>query len=123
VNAGTITLPINPNPAVTDFFTSDAINVTFPAGVSTLRVVSNRSQGFVMQSILLGGCDDVDFNRNGVFPEDQDVIDFFNVLAGAPCPYNTGPWENCDIDFNNNAVFPEDADVIDFFATLAGGGC
>ncbi len=123
VNAGTITLPINPNPAVMDFFTSDAINVTFPAGVSTLRVVSNRSQGFVMQSILLGGCDDVDFNRNGVFPEDQDVIDFFNVLAGAPCPYNTGPWENCDIDFNNNAVFPEDADVIDFFATLAGGGC
>ncbi|HLP85731.1 MAG TPA: hypothetical protein VK157_15380 [Phycisphaerales bacterium] len=30
-------------------------------------------------------CDDIDFNNNGVFPEDQDVIDFFNVLAGGGC--------------------------------------
>ncbi|HLP82791.1 MAG TPA: lamin tail domain-containing protein, partial [Phycisphaerales bacterium] len=62
-------------------------------------------------------CDDIDFNNNDVFPEDQDVIDFFNVLAGADCP-------NCnDIDFNNNNVFPEDQDVIDFFNVLAGGNC
>jgi hypothetical protein len=65
------------------------------------------------------GCDSIDFNRNDVFPEDQDVIDFFNVLSGAPCPYS-GP---CDIDFNNNAVFPEDQDVIDFFTVLSGGPC
>ncbi|HLP84816.1 MAG TPA: lectin-like protein [Phycisphaerales bacterium] len=32
------------------------------------------------------GCDDIDFNNNGVFPEDQDVIDFFTVLAGGDCP-------------------------------------
>ncbi len=32
------------------------------------------------------GCDDIDFNNNGVFPEEQDVIDFFNVLAGGTCP-------------------------------------
>jgi hypothetical protein len=31
-------------------------------------------------------CDSIDFNNNFVFPEDQDVIDFFNVLAGAACP-------------------------------------
>jgi hypothetical protein len=63
------------------------------------------------------GCDDIDFNNNEVFPEDQDVIDFFNVLAGAECtPCN-------DIDFNNNSVFPEDQDVIDFFNVLAGGQC
>ncbi|HLP85592.1 MAG TPA: hypothetical protein VK157_14680 [Phycisphaerales bacterium] len=30
-------------------------------------------------------CDDIDFNNNGVFPEDQDVIDFFTVLAGGTC--------------------------------------
>ncbi|MFN5944208.1 MAG: hypothetical protein ACK5ZG_07120 [Phycisphaerae bacterium] len=30
-------------------------------------------------------CNDIDFNNNGVFPEDQDVIDFFNVLAGGTC--------------------------------------
>jgi hypothetical protein len=62
-------------------------------------------------------CDSIDFNRNGVFPEDQDVIDFFNVLAGAACGTCS------DIDFNNNSVFPEDQDVIDFFNVLAGGTC
>jgi hypothetical protein len=66
-----------------------------------------------------GYCDPIDFNRNGVYPEDEDVIDFFDVLAGAPCPYAG----ICDIDFNNNTVFPEDADVIAFFDVLAGGGC
>jgi hypothetical protein len=30
-------------------------------------------------------CGDIDFNNNGVFPEDQDVITFFEVLAGGPC--------------------------------------
>lgn len=64
-------------------------------------------------------CDSIDFNGNGVFPEDQDVIDFFNVLAGGECSTNT-----CnDIDFNNNQVFPEDQDVIDFFNRLAGAEC
>jgi hypothetical protein len=62
-------------------------------------------------------CDSIDFNNNQVFPEDQDVIDFFTVLAGATCA-------TCnDIDFNNNQVFPEDQDVIDFFNVLAGGSC
>ena len=62
-------------------------------------------------------CDDIDFNNNAVFPEDQDVIDFLNVLSGQTC-------EACnDIDFNNNAVFPEDQDVIDFFTVLSGGEC
>jgi hypothetical protein len=123
VENATVQLPINPNPNAVEFFAAQPVNVTFPAGVSTLRVVSNRTQGFVLQTIILGGCDDIDFNRNGIFPEDQDVIDYFNTLAGAPCPYNPGPWDGCDIDFNNNGVFPEDQDVIDFFTTLAGGTC
>jgi hypothetical protein len=74
-----------------------------------------------IQGTLIGGgpvgCDDIDFNNNEVFPEDQDVIDFFNVLAGGDCP------ECNDIDFNNNGVFPEDQDVVDFFNVLAGGQC
>jgi hypothetical protein len=40
--------------------------------------------------VLAGGncplCNDIDFNNNGVFPEDQDVVDFLNVLAGGQCP-------------------------------------
>ncbi|MFN5944416.1 MAG: S8 family peptidase [Phycisphaerae bacterium] len=67
---------------------------------------------------IRGVCDSIDFNQNGVFPEDQDVIDFFNVLAGAPCPA-----QDCNIDFNNNGVFPEDEDIIAYFRVLSGGTC
>jgi hypothetical protein len=62
-------------------------------------------------------CDDIDFNNDEVFPDDQDVVDFFNVLAGADCPACN------DIDFNNDGVFPDDQDVVDFFNVLAGGNC
>ena len=79
--------------------------------------------------VLAGGtcpiatCSDIDFNNNGVFPEDQDIVDFFNVLAGAPCPTADVSLPACDIDFNNNGVFPEDEDVLDFFNVLSGGSC
>jgi hypothetical protein len=62
-------------------------------------------------------CDSIDFNGNGVFPEDQDVTDFFRVLAGEPCG------ACADIDFNNDGVFPDDRDVTAFLTVLAGGGC
>ncbi len=64
-------------------------------------------------------CDSIDFNNNGVFPEEDDVTDFFNVLSGGSC--STGDCN--DIDFNNNLVFPEEQDVILFFHVLAGGEC
>lgn len=63
------------------------------------------------------GCDTIDFNRNDIFPEDQDLLDFLDVLAGGEC-------STCsDIDFNNNGIFPEDQDVLDFLNVLAGGTC
>ncbi len=65
------------------------------------------------------GCDSIDFNGNGVFPEDQDIIDYFVVLAGGQCSTDTCS----DIDFNNNGVFPEDQDIVDYFSVLAGGPC
>jgi hypothetical protein len=71
---------------------------------------------FRFESNDTGTCD-LDFNNNCVFPEDQDVVDFFNVLAGADCG-------SCDsIDFNRDQVFPDDQDVIDFFNVLAGAPC
>jgi hypothetical protein len=39
----------------------------------------------VLAGAACGTCSDIDFNNNSVFPEDQDVIDFFNVLAGGTC--------------------------------------
>ena len=64
-------------------------------------------------------CDSIDFNRDSVFPDDRDIINFFDALAGGPCPHVVF----CDIDFNNNGVYPEDQDVIDYFSVLAGGSC
>jgi hypothetical protein len=102
---------------------------TIPAGILqsgpyTILVTSRNWRGFVSTpiSITVAGsqCDSIDFNNNGAFPEDQDVTDFFSVLAGGPC----SPGNTCnDIDFNNNGAFPEDQDVIDFFNVLAGGAC
>ena len=85
------------------------------SAAATANTTGNRAS--LMRVRAVAACDNIDFNNNGVFPEDQDVIDFFNVLSGATCN------ECNDIDFNNNQVFPEDQDVIDFFNVLAGAEC
>ena len=88
---------------------------------------NGQPRGWIITSLCIDdcppACDSIDFNNNGVFPEDQDVIDFLEVLAGGT-PSSCDPSLDCnDIDFNNNDVFPEDQDVIDFFNVLAGGAC
>jgi hypothetical protein len=96
---------------------SDAGHIVFGATLQT------GGRGIFVASLPVAACDDIDFNNNSVFPEDQDVIDFFDVLAGGT-PATCDPVAGCnDIDFNNNQVFPEDQDVIDFFNVLAGGTC
>ncbi len=94
-----------------------------PAGEYVWVVVGATDVGAVSSEerrlTVVAACDSIDFNNNNVFPEDQDVIDFFAVLGGDACSTS-----NCnDIDFNNNNVFPEDQDVIDFFNALAGASC
>jgi hypothetical protein len=95
------------------------VNVQLSDAGSYSCVVTNvaGSMTSLSATVEVIACDSVDFNGNGVFPEDQDVVDFFDVLAGGNCPACN------DIDFNNNGVFPEDQDVIDFFNVLAGGTC
>jgi hypothetical protein len=70
----------------------------------------------------IGGCGDVDFNNDLLFPDDSDIADFLAVLAGGQC--STG---YCDsIDFNGDCIYPSDQDVLDFLTVLAGGtpvGC
>jgi hypothetical protein len=70
----------------------------------------------------VAGCDDIDFNNDGLFPDDSDLVDFLNVLAGGAC--STDPSPGCsDIDFNNDGLFPDDSDLITFLRVLAGGDC
>jgi hypothetical protein len=54
-----------------------------------------------------------------LFPDDNDLVDFLNVLAGGPC---SSPFCN-DIDFNNDGLFPDDADLLAYLTMLAGGPC
>ncbi len=101
----------------------NAVDATVSATYAGRTNANYRGPSLVIFPGGVVACDTIDFNNNGVFPEDQDVIDFFDVLAGgtpATCDVVLG----CqDIDFNNNGVFPEDQDVIDFFNVLAGGQC
>jgi hypothetical protein len=64
-------------------------------------------------------CDSIDFNGDGIFPDNQDVIDFIEVFGGGVCPTGT-----CDdIDFNNDGVFPDNGDITAFIISFGGGGC
>jgi hypothetical protein len=64
-------------------------------------------------------CNSIDFNGDGLFPDDSDLLDFLSVLAGGACST-----ESCQgIDFNNDGLFPDDSDLIAFLRVLAGGDC
>ncbi|HYF14293.1 MAG TPA: S8 family serine peptidase [Phycisphaerales bacterium] len=64
-------------------------------------------------------CDSIDFNNDGLFPDNQDLEDFLNVFGGGAC--STG---NCnDIDFNNDGLFPDNQDLQAFFDVFGGGAC
>lgn len=65
-------------------------------------------------------CDSIDFNNDGLFPDDSDLVDFLSVLAGGVCSNDP----NCnDIDFNNDGLFPDDNDLVAYLSVLAGGPC
>jgi hypothetical protein len=108
---------VNPINRSWDLATDGMVYLNVDLIDSTLVNSRQAIVGFDIGTVAVAGCDDIDFNNDDVFPDDQDVVDFFNVLAGADCPACN------DIDFNNNDVFPEDQDVIDFFNVLAGGQC
>jgi hypothetical protein len=68
-----------------------------------------------------GGCDAIDFNGDGLFPDSADLDDFVAVLAGGPAACSTGTCN--DIDFNNDGLFPDSTDLDAFLSRLSGGAC
>jgi hypothetical protein len=129
VDAGVITLTASGGSGTYEWF-ADACG-TAPIGTGSPLVIDSpavsttyfvRTTGACGASACLStsvnvGTSDIDFNNNGIFPEDQDIVDFFDVLAGGDCPACRS------IDFNGDGVFPDDGDAVDFFNVLAGGGC
>jgi len=64
-------------------------------------------------------CDPIDFNGDGLFPDNADLEDFFNVFGGGTC--STGTCN--DIDFNNDGLFPDNEDLEDYLNVFGGGTC
>ncbi len=64
-------------------------------------------------------CDSIDFNRDTLFPDVQDIADFLTVFSGGACPTTA-----CgDVDFNNDGLFPDTGDVESILSVFSGGPC
>jgi endonuclease/exonuclease/phosphatase family metal-dependent hydrolase len=102
------------------------VNLAVGPNIIILRVRDNNNvaaEDTVVVNVLpQPGCNDIDFNNDGLFPDDADLVEFLNVLAGGSC--STDPSPGCDvIDFNNDGLFPDDADLLSFLQVLAGQPC
>ncbi|HYF14881.1 MAG TPA: hypothetical protein VD971_07405 [Phycisphaerales bacterium] len=66
------------------------------------------------------GCDSIDWNNDGLFPDNLDLVDFLAVFGGGACSNDP----NCgDLDFNNDGLFPDNEDILAFFRVFGGGPC
>jgi hypothetical protein len=109
-------------PAGTYYLAAGAYNMTF--GATGFAVTTGTDAGTIQitfdtnnSCVTLPTCGSIDFNGDGLFPDDSDLVDFLNVLAGGECSTGT-----CDtIDFNRDGLFPDDNDLVDFLTVLAGG--
>jgi hypothetical protein len=89
-----------------------ALTIAFSSGTTTDTLGGSNCRAAIV-------CDSIDFNRNGLYPEDADLVDFLSVLAGGACSTS----DCSDIDFNNDGLFPSDDDLLSFLRVLAGGSC
>jgi hypothetical protein len=110
-NSGVLTLVVNHAP--------DAIGGVAGTWAGTASAYRGPTL-VVFPGAGLPQCGSIDFNADGLFPDDQDLIDFLSVLAGGIC--STEPLFTCgSIDFNGDGLFPDDNDLVDFLIVLAGG--
>ncbi|MFO0830813.1 MAG: hypothetical protein U0637_03110 [Phycisphaerales bacterium] len=70
-------------------------------------------------------CDSVDFNRDGIYPDIQDIIDFIRVYSGGVCEGQSAgdPPCNADVDFNNDGILPDIDDIFSLIRVFSGGPC
>jgi hypothetical protein len=67
--------------------------------------------------VFPAACDSIDFNRDGQFPDVDDITAFLDVFNGASCG-------TCgDVDFNNDGLFPDVSDIDAILRVFAGGAC
>mgnify|MGYP000986074210 CR=1 FL=1 len=87
---------------------------------NNLSLIEN-AMAFATQSCV-GGCDSIDFNNDGLFPDTTDIEDFLSVFSGGPC--STAPVPGCnDADFNNDGLLPDTLDIESLLSVFSGGPC
>jgi hypothetical protein len=98
---------------------TESLNQTGVTGKGVLLVGSlGDGRNVLLRVSLARECASIDFNEDGLFPDDSDLIDFLAVLAGGACSNVDG----CrSIDFNGDGLFPDDNDLLAFLCALAGG--
>ncbi|HEX2836622.1 MAG TPA: hypothetical protein VHN77_00690 [Phycisphaerales bacterium] len=90
------------------------------SGTATTAVGGTAYAGFDLTFRFGAGCDSIDFNADGLFPDTADIDDFLSVFSGGPCSNDP----NCgDIDFNNDGLFPDTLDIDAFLSVFSGGAC
>ncbi|HYF14207.1 MAG TPA: VCBS repeat-containing protein [Phycisphaerales bacterium] len=115
--------------AVTPSWTYDATTVANAIAVGDLngdgwKDLAIGFSGDVSVRVFLAippvpACDSIDFNGDGLFPDNQDLQDFLDVFGGGACSTGT-----CgDLDFNNDGLFPDNLDLEAFFSVFGGGAC
>ncbi len=68
---------------------------------------------------FIPGCDDIDFDNDGLYPTTSDINEILTVFGGGPCSTN-----NCDtIDFDQNCNFPDPGDIYSMLSVFSGGPC
>jgi hypothetical protein len=107
---GSTTITRQPSPPAGTFLDDPALSMGQRTRLSPGDVAS-------LQIMYGAPCDSIDFNRDGLFPDDNDLVTFLSVLAGGSCAA-------CgDIDINNDSLFPDDADLVTYLRLLSGGNC
>jgi hypothetical protein len=95
-----------------------------PSGTYTWTVIGGTYAGNQQSEsrtfTIAGGCDPIDFNQDGLFPDTLDVADFLSAFSGGAC--SNDPICN-DIDFNNDGLFPDTLDIASFLSVFSGGPC
>ena len=89
------------------------------SGVPLVGAVSEAASFSVVLTLGTPPCDSIDFNNDGLYPDNFDLVDFLAVFGGGECP--TGVCN--DIDFNNDGLYPDNTDIISLFSVFGGGGC
>jgi V8-like Glu-specific endopeptidase len=110
---------VNAQPSDTGTF--DVI-ITTPCGNTT-----SNGAALLVVADCANACDTIDFNRDGIFPDTNDLDVFIHVLAGGSCADFPGGGMGgavCgDLDFNNDGLSPDSLDLDAFVSRLAGGPC